>query len=88
MPASHDDLRGDVLRAARESGWRHSTERTTHGAISDEFQHGSTTLTLFWTATPWCDARMHGGFVTVGAEQRNVWGIKGDNQALAILKSP
>lgn len=74
-----------MLRAARTNGWTIDSDRTRHGAISDQFARDAFTLTCFWSATPWSDARWDGGVLTAPDGARQVWRVSGEGGVLAIL---
>jgi hypothetical protein len=87
MPPANQDRRRDVLDAAKEHGWTSDSDRTRHGAISDQFTKGARTLTCFWSETPWSDARWDGGVLSSPDGQREVWRIERDDGVLDILKT-
>jgi hypothetical protein len=87
MPPHHD-RRPDVLDLANARGWSHDTDKTRHGAISDQFTRDGITLTCFWTETPWADARWSRGHVAGGPDgPRGVWTVEKDGGVLAVLAS-
>lgn len=86
MPPANQDRRGDVLDAAAKQGWSIDSDRTRHGAISDQFAKGDVTLTCFWSQTPWSDARWDGGVFSSPKAQRQVWRIEGEDGVMAMLR--
>lgn len=85
MPPANQDRRGDVLRLAKERGWAIDSDRTRHGALSDQFTKDRTILTCFWSATPWSEARWDSGLLVAPDGARQIWRISGDGGVLSIL---
>lgn len=87
MPHPMHDKRPAVLDTAAANGWTHDTDKTKHGAISDQFTRGGFTLTCFWCETPWSDARWENGVLATPGGPKQVPDIVGEDGVLAVLRT-